>query len=1531
MSWTPATGADSYTLIRNGFTYQTGLTSTTYQDTGVTGGTTYNYLVKAVNSTGFSQTTTSLGSPAPSNCGLFPSINISSPNGGENWTAGTTKTVTWTASGTTSQISYYYGDYSLDGGASWFNSVFYASYSATAASWAIPSSAVTSQARIRIRVFNSSGTMIASKTSANNFTISSAVGNPTAVPDASNLAPVSGERVYFSATRSSGGAVGCAITSYSWNFGDGTTETVSNPSHVYTSASGSTSYPVTLTVTDCNAKTDTRSFTILVTGQALGNNPTQPKSTDPVNLATGNYIYDHVDLRFPGRGMPFEFKRFYNSKDTTGSGLPLGYGWTHSYNINLSINTSNSAVITYGDGHRETYATNGVSGYLSEPGVFNSLTATGGTYTLTAKDQKQFNFNLQGLLTSIADKNGNTIAFTYDGASLSVITDTVGRSINFSNDVNGCLVQITDPLGRAVRFTYDASTNLVNVSDLRSNLTQFGYDEYHQITNAIDPRGNTFVSMVYDQQRRVVSSQKDALLNPTSFVYDFVNRTTTVTNADGNISINRYDDRLRVSDVWDNLGYHEHFEYDTNNNRVLVIDKNEYPTVYAYDARGNVILKTDPLTNSTSITYDLKNNPTNRTDALSGVTLFQYDANGNLNNTLNALGKTSVVQYDSFGQPLVLTNPNGKGTTNTFDSLGNLIKVQDALGGLNVFTFDVVGRKITQRDALGRTNRFVYDSADNLVAFVNALGKTNSFTYDSNYNRVTATDFLGNTTTNVYDQKDRLIIVRDPLGGSVTNEYDKLDRKVRVWDARGGLTQYGYDPVGNLVAITNAAQEITRYTYDANGNRTSITTPMGNVTTNFYDALNRLVASYDALGNSTVSVFDPLGRRIQLIDPLYRTNYFSYDPLGRLVQFTDAAGGRVTNIYDNIGNRTASTDPNNHTTANTFDALNRLVNTLEPAGGLSQYTYDAVGNVLSRTDAKNQITTYQYDGNNRRTSITYLTGTPVTFGYDANGNCTSMTDSLGTTTYAYDSLNRLTNVTDCYGKTVSYGYDKNGNRTSVTYPGNKTVTYVYDSMNRLASVTDWLSHTTTYNYDLDGNLISTVNPNGTAASYRYDAGNRLVSLTNSGPSSAIISRYAYTLDAVGNHTQVEQVEPLPTTPVRGQFSYAYDNDNRMITWAGQSQGFDANGNMTSVSVTNLLSYDYENRLTQTVLADATSAYQYDGVGNRVSANRAGMMTRYILDRNSPLSQVLAETDSGGTITAYYVYGLGLIARIDAGGNEEYYHFDSRGSTIALSDAAGQTTDSYAYDPFGTPTAASGTTDNHFRYLGRHGVVDEENGLNYIRARYYSARRARFITKDPTTGKDGDSQSMNRYIYALNNPVRLIDISGLSAQETSGAKLPLVTSDTILSHNYLISPSTGGFETQTAGSTPAVISMNNSISIESIWSATTSGWNNLQNSPAFQRTITGLYGAGEIYVGFAAVVIGGSEAVAGFTVGAPIGVVPGIVLAAPGALGVTLGVGGITHGVGDIYSALTNQENPTDKIPVINLLQQIDDSKGAEMP
>ena len=52
-------------------------------------------------------------------------------------------------------------------------------------------------------------------------------------------------------------------------------------------------------------------------------------------------------------------------------------------------------------------------------------------------------------------------------------------------------------------------------------------------------------------------------------------------------------------------------------------------------------------------------------------------------------------------------------------------------------------------------------------------------------------------------------------------------------------------------------------------------------------------------------------------------------------------------------------------------------------------------------------------------------------------------------------------------------------------------------------------------------------------------------------------------------------------------------------------------------------------------------------------------------------------------------------------------------------------------------------------------MGEENGLNYMRARYFSAREARFINKDPI----GFYGGLNLYAYAGNAPTIYTDPSG----------------------------------------------------------------------------------------------------------------------------------------------------------------------------
>lgn len=81
---------------------------------------------------------------------------------------------------------------------------------------------------------------------------------------------------------------------------------------------------------------------------------------------------------------------------------------------------------------------------------------------------------------------------------------------------------------------------------------------------------------------------------------------------------------------------------------------------------------------------------------------------------------------------------------------------------------------------------------------------------------------------------------------------------------------------------------------------------------------------------------------------------------------------------------------------------------------------------------------------------------------------------------------------------------------------------------------------------------------------------------------------------------------------------------------------------------------------------------------------------------------------------------------------------------------------------------TGTSDIIFGYNGRDGVVTDDNGLIYMRARYYSPDMRRFINADIIAGKISNAVTLNRYAYANGNPVSNVDPFGLAAENKNGS-------------------------------------------------------------------------------------------------------------------------------------------------------------------
>ncbi|WP_084159527.1 RHS repeat-associated core domain-containing protein [Paenibacillus ehimensis] len=133
---------------------------------------------------------------------------------------------------------------------------------------------------------------------------------------------------------------------------------------------------------------------------------------------------------------------------------------------------------------------------------------------------------------------------------------------------------------------------------------------------------------------------------------------------------------------------------------------------------------------------------------------------------------------------------------------------------------------------------------------------------------------------------------------------------------------------------------------------------------------------------------------------------------------------------------------------------------------------------------------------------------------------------------------------------------------------------------------------------------------------------------------------------------------------------------------------------------------------------------------------------------------------------------------EASGEYRTYHYDRRGSTIALTDAKGQVTDRYTYGPYGETLKHEGNTDNPFQYNGRDGVMTDPNGLYYMRARYYQPEIKRFVNRDVLTGTISEASTLNRYAYVNGNPVSYVDPFGLSRDGDSSFLLQGATSSSI---------------------------------------------------------------------------------------------------------------------------------------------------------
>jgi RHS repeat-associated protein len=208
------------------------------------------------------------------------------------------------------------------------------------------------------------------------------------------------------------------------------------------------------------------------------------------------------------------------------------------------------------------------------------------------------------------------------------------------------------------------------------------------------------------------------------------------------------------------------------------------------------------------------------------------------------------------------------------------------------------------------------------------------------------------------------------------------------------------------------------------------------------------------------------------------------------------------------------------------------------------------------------------------------------------------------------------------------------------------------------------------------------------------------------------------------------------------------NNMNRITNAGFS--YDAPGNLIA-EPGRTYQYDAENHMTS-VNSGAIGSYVYDASGRRVKKVASGVTTEYLY---SPGGNVLAELQGGTIWTVGYIYLNGQLLAQYKDATTHFFHRDHLGSTRVLTKVDQSIHDSMEFLPYGEQVA--GDTGSTRKFTGQE--RDGEANLDYFIARQYAYTLGRFLQPDDHVPSLTNPQSLNKYSYTFNNPLRMVDLDG----------------------------------------------------------------------------------------------------------------------------------------------------------------------------
>jgi RHS repeat-associated protein len=824
------------------------------------------------------------------------------------------------------------------------------------------------------------------------------------------------------------------------------------------------------------------------------------------------------------------------------------------------------------------------------------------------------------------------------------------------------------------------------------------------------------------------------------------------------------------------------FTYNAAGLVSAISDNIDRTYTYSYDDAGHLTAVVDPLGGTRSFTWNLARNRLAAIHAPNGTLVVQneYASGGRV--LQQDLGDGSSYSYDYTRSvcppdppppgcvPTViqtdLTDRRGTVRSVRFDPQGNVVQRTEAAGlpEEQVFHYEITNGLLSASiDSLNRRTEYGHDAQGNLTRITRLAGTGQAVSTTMTYGPVftlpqTVTDANGNTATMTYDSRGNLTRIADPLGHAATFSFDEQGRPLTITDPLGRVTTLRYDGP-DLASMTDPLGRQSEAFTDTVGRIIATVDPLGNRSAYGWDDLNRLVSFTDPLGGVTSFSYDGNDNLLSASDAKGNTNHYAYDAQNKIQSIQDALLNSETRFYEPGGQPSASVDRMGQLSAVSYDALGRPT------------TMSFGATEVNPTAYKSQIEC-TWDAANRLTQIVDKTcDNPI-----GSPNCTSVA-SASTVTRSYDELDRIVSEVTPQGE-VDYGYDSAGRRISMTIrngaPGAQitqpTITYSYDNANRLTgihqaagAINAGAARNIALAYDAADQRTQTTLANGSTVNHTYDGAGQLTAIVYRKADGSQIGDLLYEYDAAGRRISIAgslAQQNLPTTDITDA---AYDANNRLLTWAGQTYAYDDNGNMLSDG-TSAYAWDERNQLRSIRRGpNEIASFQYDAQGRRTGKTIGSVTTGFLYD-GLDVVQELQGTSRTAPVTAHLLTG-GLdevFLRLDGndGANQHSVLGDFHGA-IMLLNATQSKVVGYAYEPYGATTADAAHANTR-QYTGRENDnPGNDHGLYFYRARYYMPGIARFISEDPIGWASGQT---NNYGYVGGDPVNFTDPLGLDAYQ-----------------------------------------------------------------------------------------------------------------------------------------------------------------------